>query len=69
MEEKWWKLWYPQCAAGLIFYRRGDDVKVQDNDMVLLLTVTEMGKGNTRSPAGRRCFKNQTVMSGWSRRR
>ena len=23
VEEEWWKLWYPQCAAGMIFYRRG----------------------------------------------
>ena len=23
VEEEWWKLWYTQCAAGLIFYRRG----------------------------------------------
>ena len=49
VEEEWWKLWYQQCAAGLIFYRRGNNANVEEsaqiNNLVLLLTVTKMGKG------------------------
>ena len=48
VEAERWKLWYTQCAAGLIFYSRGDNTKVQDNfqinNVVLVLTVTKMGK-------------------------
>ena len=49
VEEEWWKLWYTQCAASLIFYRGGTDAEVQDsakfNDIMLLLTIMKMGKG------------------------